>query len=255
MREPHGRFVSLSPCRRFIGDLVHFARKVPVVTVQRRMALRPLVDARAACPTPPGWTAIFLKGYGLVARRYPELRRAYLPLPWPHMYEHPRSVASVAIERRYREEAGVFFAILPNSESMPLVEISDLLRQYKEAPLKRFGTFRRILRVARLPFLLRRLLWWLTLNISGRFRARYLGTFGMTVLSGMGVNIGSILSPLTTALTYDVFLPDGSLDVRLVFDHRVLDGGTVARALADLEAVLLGEILTEVQAGDRRLAA
>jgi hypothetical protein len=255
MREPHGRFIALSPCRRFIGDLVHFARKVPAVTVQRRMPLGPLVQARAACQPPPGWAAIFLKAYCLVARKHPELRRTYLPLPWPHIYEHPRSVASVAVERFYHDENGVFFAVLPHVEEKPLAEISDLLRQYKEAPVKRFGTFRRILRVSRLPLPVRRLLWWLTLNLSGRCRARYLGTFGMTVLSGMGATIPFILCPLTTALTYDLFFPDGSLDVRLVFDHRVLDGGTVARALGDLEAVLLGGILDEIRSGGSRLAA
>jgi hypothetical protein len=255
MRESHGRFIALSPCRRFIGDLLHFARKVPVVTIQRRMALGPLVTARAACQPPPGWAAVFVKAYALVAGKYPPLRRAYLPLPWPHIYEHPYSVASVAVERCYRDETGVFFAVLKHMEARPISEISDLLRQYKQAPLKHFGTFRRILRVTRLPWPLRRLLWWLTLNLSGRFRARYLGTFGMTAVSGMGATINSILCPLTTALTYDVFLPDGSVDVRLVVDHRVLDGGTVARALAELEAVLLGEILAEIRSGGTRRAA
>jgi len=178
-----------------------------------------------------------------------------LPLPWPHIYEHPRSVASVAVERMFHDEHGVFFAVLAQPEAKTIPQISELLRQYKEAPLRRFGTFRRILRVSRLPLPVRRLLWWLTLNLTGRFRARYLGTFGVTTVSGMGMSINVFLSPLTTALTYDVFSPDGSVDVRLAFDHRVLDAGTAARALAGLEAVLLGEILDEVRSCGTRLAA
>jgi hypothetical protein len=37
----------------------------------------------------------------------------------------------------------------------------------------------------------------------------------------------------------------GRLEMRLSFDHRVLDGSSAAAALADLEGVLLGEILQE----------
>ncbi len=55
------------------------------------------------------------------------------------------------------------------------------------------------------------------------------------------------MSLLTTTLTYDVIQPDGSLDVRLIYDHRVTDGATIARALADLESVVRHEILTELR--------
>jgi pyruvate/2-oxoglutarate dehydrogenase complex dihydrolipoamide acyltransferase (E2) component len=37
------------------------------------------------------------------------------------------------------------------------------------------------------------------------------------------------------------------VDVRLTYDHRVLDGGTVARALADLERYLTHELLAELR--------
>jgi hypothetical protein len=37
------------------------------------------------------------------------------------------------------------------------------------------------------------------------------------------------------------------VDVRLVYDHRVLDGALIARALADLERVLHHEILVELR--------
>ena len=56
------------------------------------------------------------------------------------------------------------------------------------------------------------------------------------------------LSPLTTTLTYGVIGPDGSCDVRLVYDHRVLDGAVVARALARLEEELTGPVCDELRA-------
>ena len=55
-----------------------------------------------------------------------------------------------------------------------------------------------------------------------------------------------LLSPLTTTLNYGAFGEDGSLDVRLTYDHRVVDGATVARALGHLEEVLTGPIVNEL---------
>ena len=59
---------------------------------------------------------------------------------------------------------------------------------------------------------------------------------------------------MTCTLHYGLFDTDGGLDVRLTFDHRVLDGAPAARALADLEGVLLNEVLAEVR-GMRAMAA
>ena len=57
----------------------------------------------------------------------------------------------------------------------------------------------------------------------------------------------TILSPLTTTLNYGVIAADGSVDVRIIYDHRVLNGSTVARALASLEAELTGPTLAELR--------
>jgi hypothetical protein len=46
---------------------------------------------------------------------------------------------------------------------------------------------------------------------------------------------------------YGLMDDKGCLDVRLAFDHRVLDGAPAAEALGSLEATLLGEILDEVK--------
>jgi hypothetical protein len=59
----------------------------------------------------------------------------------------------------------------------------------------------------------------------------------------------SIRSPLTTTLFYGVFDSDGAVDVRLAFDHRVLDGATAARGLAEMERLLQTEIAGELWAG------
>lgn len=50
--------------------------------------------------------------------------------------------------------------------------------------------------------------------------------------------IPASISPLTALLTYGLVGADGRADVRLVYDHRVFDGATVARALVSMESVL-----------------
>jgi hypothetical protein len=255
MPEPPGHYIPLSLPRRFVSDLLHFAKKTPLVTLQRRMSLAPLAAARQASNIRPSWVALFLKAFGRVAAAYPELRRCYLPYPWPRLYEHPRNVASIAIERRFRNELGVFIANLPELEKKSLAELDTLVRRYKEEPVEKVGAFRRILRISRLPRPLRHLTWWMALNFSGRLRARYLGTFGFSAVANLGSSIHHILSPLTTTLSYGVLSPDGSVDVYLTWDHRVLDGATLARAMEDMEQVLLGEVLTELRSAPTREAA
>jgi pyruvate/2-oxoglutarate dehydrogenase complex dihydrolipoamide acyltransferase (E2) component len=39
---------------------------------------------------------------------------------------------------------------------------------------------------------------------------------------------------------------DGGLDVRIIYDHRVMDGATVARALGRLEEILNSTLREEV---------
>ena len=47
----------------------------------------------------PGFAAIFVKAFCLVAKDEPVLRTLYAKWPWPHFYELPRSVGTVAIAR------------------------------------------------------------------------------------------------------------------------------------------------------------
>ena len=248
MSQPHGRNLALSLPRRFICDLVHFAHKVPTVPVQRRMNVAALVAARRAAVTRPSWCAVFTKAYACVAAETPELRRAYMGFPRPHLYEHPLSIASVAIERRFGDEDAVFFAPIRSPDARPLRELDEQLRGYKESPVESVASFRRVLLISRLPRPLRRFAWWFGLNAWGRKRAAYMGTFGVSVYAGLGAASLHPLSPLTTALNYGVIDPDGGIDVRVIYDHRVMDGATVARALGRMEEVLHTQILDELRA-------
>jgi hypothetical protein len=247
MAEPINRHVPLSLSRRLACDAMHFSQKVPLVVLERRMPLAGLAAARDGAQPRPSWFAVFMKAYGLVASRRPELRRSYLTLPWHRLYEHRHSVASLPVERQLGGEEVICYAQFPCPESQSIADLDASLRRHKVDPLEGISYFQTQLLVSRLPRPLRRLVWWLGLNLIGRTRATFYGTFGITAVGSLGGTLVNVLSPLTTTLSYGVVEPDGTVAVRLVFDHRVLDGANAARALAELEQVLLGEVLAEVQ--------
>ncbi len=244
---PQGRWIRLSEPRRFVCDLLHFAKRVPSVPSQRRMRLADLVAARRVSPHRISWCAIFLKAYAIVAAERRELRRAYMPYVLPHLYEHPFNVGSFTIERTYQGEEGVFFAKVRQPELLSLEALDEIVRHHKQAPIESIPEFRQALLLSRLPAPLRRLAWTLGLFSDGGYRAHFFGTYAVSSAASQGAAGLHILSPLTTTLNYGAFDADGSIDVRLTYDHRVLDGAPVARALTALESVLRTEILDELR--------
>lgn len=250
-----GRSLSLSPARLRTIDLLHEAHKVPLVAMEKRMALAPVVARRSACRPRPGWCAIFIKAYALVAARRSELRRAYMSFPRPRLFEHSTNVAAVTIERMIGDEPCVFLGRIAEPEKMTLHELDARLQHFKEAPLEQVDEYWLQLSTTRWPRFVRRLLWWAGLNVSGPVRAACFGTFAVTTTAGAGASANFFPSPLATALHYGLLQEDGGLDVRLMFDHRVMDGGPAARALVDLEKTLLNEIAAELAAGAHLRAA
>jgi len=251
-----GRSLPLPLTRRLMCDLMAFAKRIPSVPVQRSMNIGRLMEARGALSRDvPSWVAIFTKAYGITALRFPALRRAYLPFPRPRFYEHPYSVASIAVERAYEEETAVLFGHVRAPEGQSLSAIQAYLRRLKNDPVTQIGSFRQALTISRLPWPLRRAAWWIGLNVSGRKRAKSFGTFGVSVYSSLGAEGLHPLSPLTGTLNYGVIQPDGAVAVRLIYDHRVLDGATVARALGYMEEVLNGAILNELRQAPASQAA
>lgn len=238
-----GRSLPISLPRRIICDLMHFASGVPSVPVQRRMRLASVVEARRLNRVP--WTAIFTKALALIAQEFPELRRVYCKLPWPHFYEYPVSIAHIMVERDYAGERAALGLRIKNPAAQTIAGLGVTIREASSAPVETIKSFRQALRFARYPRFARRGLWWLALNL-GRQRANYFGTFGVSVYSAMGAESLHPLSPLTCTLNYGVIAADGSVDVRLIYDHRVLDGATVARALVRLEEVLTTAIVKEL---------
>ncbi|MGI8526505.1 MAG: hypothetical protein ACR2K5_10090 [Pseudolabrys sp.] len=241
-----GRAIRLSKPRRMVIDLLHFARKLPTLPVQRRVDIAALVAARAACRERPQWTAIFTKAYALASDEFPALRRAYVAFPWPRLYEYPISTASIAFERDYQGEPSLFFHLFKDPAARSLTDLGREIRRVANAPIAEIKEFRRALYIAGLPRPLRRLAWWVGLNL-GRQRGNHFGTFGVSVYSALSAESLHPLSPLTTLLNYGVIGDDGSVDVRIVYDHRVMDGATIARVLARLGEILTGPLVDEIK--------
>jgi hypothetical protein len=242
-----GRSIALSLPRRLICDVVHFAHKVPSVPVQRIINVAQLASLRPQVQPRPSWCTLFTKAYAQVSAEFPELRRAYLPFPWARLYEHPTSIASVAVERMYEGENGVFFAHFHSPEMTDLLTLDHALRRVQDDPIEKIADFQTLLNLSRLPKLVRRFAWWYVTHARGYRKATWMGTFGVSVYSSLGVESLHPLTPLTTTLNYGVIQENGDVAVRVIYDHRVMDGTTVARALARMEQVMNQGILAELR--------
>jgi hypothetical protein len=249
MHELKGSILPITGPRRFVIDLVHFAKRVPSTPVSRLVNVSALLVPRDEHPSRPSWSLLFMKAYALVGANHPPLRRALLEFPWPRIYEHPWMNCALAIERSYLGEHGVFVGLFRAPEQQSIGQLQDALLWYKHQPLEKVGVYRLALRVSRAPKVVRRLLWWSTLNISGFKRAKRFGTFGLTSYGALGAESLHPISPLTTTLTFGPISDAGDVNVKLIYDHRVLDGAYVARRLGDIENVLNSEILNELRLG------
>jgi len=242
-----GRVVPLSPARRFVAEIMHFSRSVPLVTVERRISIPELVEARLHADPRPGWLALFVKAAGLAAQLIPELRRSYLSFPWPRLYEHSSSIPAITIEREWQDELAVMILLLRQPEQLPLFEIDARLKKAKSAPLREIPSFRRLMRISRYPLPLRRFLFWLGLRVVPAWRERHFGTIAISSVITAGAEITLALTPLTGYLTFSTVEADGKVTLRLMFDHRVLDAAQAARYLVALEQSLRQELVLELK--------
>ncbi len=240
-----GRRRWLGRSRNLVLDLLRLSQRVPTFPVEREMDLGALAAARDACPQRISWVALFAKAFAVAAREIPPLRRSYIAWPWPHLYEHDQSVAMVAVNRQYEGEDRLFWMRLLSPETTPLTGLQRQLLRGTTGEVSE--VYRQQLQFSAVPSLLRRLIWWGRMNLSPSRRARWLGTFGMSVLASQGCYNRRPPHFLTSCLTYAPLDARGKMAVTLVCDHRVLDGAVAARAMIHMEQSLTGPILDELR--------
>jgi hypothetical protein len=238
-----------------MADYMWAASGIARVDVTRRVAFHDLIAARKKLRDPPSWTAIFVKGFAIVAAEVPELRRVYMTLPWPHFFEYADSTFVVGHERRIMDDIGVLPLRFYKPDIVPLGQLSDMIRRAAAAPIEETKLHRKLITVAQLPLLVRRLIWGLCLNVPRLRRA--LGTCGVSSAARWETELGISRTPLPCLLSYGPADPHGNVNVRLSFDHRIFDGALAGRALARLDQVLSSSIIEELHelAGSRACTA
>jgi hypothetical protein len=245
--ETIGKRIRLPRSRRLIEDALRYSRKLPTQAIVRHCHIVPLFRMRSTVSPRISWATLFMKAYALVAERHRELRWSYMSWPWPHLYEHPYNIARMTVARIYEEERWVFVARFIRPENLTLVELQQRIDAVKNLPIESIPRFRSQLRYSRVPRPLRRVMWWFP-HLFGGMRATRFGTIGLTTVSSRGGISIHPPSVSTTTLTFGPVNQAGDVRVTLVYDHRVLDGSTIADFLAELEDTLNGQIFDELQA-------
>ena len=247
-----GRIVPLSGGRRAMAAMLEYARRIPTIPVARPMNLAELAAARQGNARPPSWTAIFMRAYGLTCQSFDGLRRIWLKWPYPRLYEHHHSVCAIAVEREWKGQPEVFFGRIRHPERHSLEYIHNYLIRLQTAEIPKVAAFRGTLRFGRLPRLLQRWVIMWKLDFSGSRHVKYMGTFGMSNYGMLGAESLHPIGPQTTVMTLGPISREGAVTVKMVYDHRVLDGSYVARSLNHLEQVLQTTILGELRQGEQR---
>jgi hypothetical protein len=240
-----GRWRRIPASRSLVRDVLHLDRQVPSFAHDRIFRLEELVQARAQARRKISWTVLFMKAYAQMAAKHPTLRQCYMRMPWPHLYEHPHQVATLAIHRQHQDQDWLLWGQFTRPEQQSLEDLQDQLDRYLDDPVPTI--FRRQYRLAHFPTLLRRLAWWTSYHLAGRKRCKRLGTYFLTTISGAGAEIQEPPCIHTSGFTYGPLDGSGACRVTITYDHRLMDGHHVAHMLGELEQRLQNDITAELQ--------
>jgi hypothetical protein len=232
--------------RRWIADIIHFGRKAHTVGAELTINVAAVAAARNTRQPPASWVSIWVRAVGLVGRNRPELRTAYLPFPWPRMYVHPSMAVTVMIERQWQGQPAVFAQPIPNVDARTVSEIDDVFVPLKSLPVENVGAFRHIIRISKFPLPLRRMLWSIAHDWSGRLRSKYIGSVAINSLPRTRIRITQIASPCSCLIYFGQVAPNGDMPVQVFWDHRVMDAIEVDRVFREIEAALNSEVAAEL---------
>jgi len=241
-----GKRVRLSNGRRLVDDVIRIACKMPMAALAGDYEAPMVAKFRRRTHPKISWNVLYLKAYAIVCAQNPELRRAYVSFPWGHMYEHDRTVGMMTIAREHEGEERLFFARFNSPEQESLADLQEHYDHYRTAPIKEIKQFRHQIAFAHTPKLIRRFAWWFMFNLWPQKRAAHMGTFGMSFSGYKGAYGSKHLGPNTTILGVDPTPRKGIGRVLLTFDHRVVDGTPVTRAMQQTNRMLNTAIKVEL---------
>lgn len=242
---PHPGRMRVPQSRALVSDILHFDRSIPSCAQDRFMPLGELEALRAALSVRISWPVLLLKGFGAITARHARLRQTWRTFPWSHLYQHQASAGTICVSRRFRDDDWLFWGRFRDPAATPLVELQERLDGFAQRPVEK--VFRQQLTLSRLPTLVRRLIWWSLLNLSGEKRATRIGTFSISSVAGRGAEIQRPPGFVTSVLTIGPINDEGRSRITIAYDHRVMDGGFVAQCLEELESELRGPIQAEME--------
>ena len=242
-----GKSRLVTPDRATVCDLLHAARGIPFIPVAKTLCVPGLDALRQQFQPKIAWAVLLMKAYSIVATRWPQLRQVYVRRPWPHIYEHKDNVCQLAVSRQHEGKDRLFFARFSSPEAFSLIELQRQLTALREEPVDSIKQFQRQLRISRLPWFIRRVLWFIR-SLSGSRCVHYTGTFGISLSRVLGAELGFHIAPVTGVLGCDAS-PDNpdELHTTLTFDHRIIDAWPIGNILNELEETLNGQIRSELE--------
>ena len=102
-------------------------------------------------------------------------------------------------------------------------------------------------RTSKFTWPIRAIIWNYGLYLSGYCKAKNFGTFSVSSVSQLDANTIHLLTPLTSALNYGPISANGDCTIRLTFDHRVMDGLTIAKVLSFIEESINVSLREEIE--------
>lgn len=225
-------------------DILRLHQNAPTYAHGRLIDLSRLVDARSRSSHRISWPALFIRALGAVCARNPRLQQTWRSWPWQHLYQHRSPVAVLTVSRAFEEDEWLFWGRIFQPEKSSLTDLQAVIDRFTDDPVE--SIFRRQLRFSRLPVPVRRLIWWWNLNVTGERRARRLGTYFLTTVSGRGTEIQHPPGFMTSGLTYGPLDEAGRSQVTVAYDHRLMDGMFIADRLAELDDELNDAVLNEL---------
>lgn len=195
-------------------------------------------------------TAILLKAIAIAQLHHPASRTFCLPGSRTVTYND--IVAGFTVERLIENEPIVFFGEIEKPHQKSIIEISNELNAYSHAELFSVNKLRQQVMFANLPSIIRKILFFLALNLppirllcmSATFGLSSLGALKVSKVAGPGVctsvfGIGAVEQRVVVRDQQIVVRP--MMSMSLNFDQRAMDGALAASFLDDVKNLLEGK--------------
>ncbi len=209
-------------------------------------------------------TSILVKAIALAQRAHPESRTN--ALPGGRKVTFHNIVAGLTVEKFVGSEPAIFFGTIKSPDEKSVEEIATELRAYAERSTEDVPQLALENKFTRLPWFLRQVVLWASINFPWVRLKCNASTFGLTSLGKFGCQ--SIFPPCVNTSTFGVgivedraVVRDGKIVIRpmmtltLTFDHRIIDGAPAARFLHDVVELLEGGLERFISAEENIPAA